>query len=79
MPTAFQGAENSAEHTFYVFCAAVCFSGLGKAKGLKFCTRVVYQCISNILKNDTIWSTQIELMDRAVQSYFRCYTPYELE
>jgi hypothetical protein len=75
MPTTFQGAENSAEHSFYVFCAAVCFSGLRKAKGLKFRSRVVYECISNIINNDTIWSTQIELMDRAVQSHFCCYTP----
>jgi hypothetical protein len=77
MPTALKDAENSAKHNFYVFCAAVSFSSLMKAKSLKFRTRVVVcQCISYIFKNETIWSTQIGLMDRAVQSHFRCYTPY---
>jgi hypothetical protein len=57
-----------ADYTFYVFCAAISFSSLMEAKGLKFRRRVLYQCISNIFKNETIWSTQIELMDRAVPS-----------
>jgi hypothetical protein len=38
MPTALQDAENSAEHSFYLFCAAIGFLGLMKAKGIRFRT-----------------------------------------